>query len=315
MVYETFQKNITAKLQDRLGEGYKLIIQKVPKNNGLILDGLSISPRNQAVAPTIYLNHYYERFLEGVSLDSLAEEIADIYRENSPVIHVDFSMLGDFSKLRSRVVCRLIHTDSNQNLLADIPSVPYLDLSIVFYLYLEQNEFGQMTALIHQRHMNMWNTTPDELYSLACANTPRLLPSSLKTMTQVIKDIVKEHFGKQYREELLDGILPKHEDSPMYVLSNSTGINGAAAVTYPDVLKNIADTLKKDLVILPSSIHEVLLIPYDNHVDFDELTEMVTSINREQVPLEDRLSNHVYFYSRTSNRLSIAPGRASTYTS
>lgn len=307
MVYETFQKTITARLRERLGEGCCLLLQKVPKNNGLVLDGLSISFGHQTVAPTIYLNHYYERFREGVSIDELAEEILNIYRDNSPITHADFSILNDFSRLRDRVVYRLIHTLSNQELLADIPSVPYLDLSIVFYLHLEQNEFGQMTALICNRHMAMWNTSLEELYSLARVNTPRLLPAKLKTMTQAIREMAKDYLGSDYREETVKQLLPEHEEAPMYVLSNSSCINGAAAMIYPHVLESMADTLKKDLVILPSSIHEVLLVPYMEHMNFTDLSDMVISINREQVPIEDRLSNHIYLYSRSTGQVTMAP--------
>ena len=130
-------------------------------------------------------------------------------------------------------------------------------------------------------------------------------------MTQVIKDMAKNHLGDEYREELMDQILPCHDSAPMYVLSNSVGINGASALMYPNALKSIADELKKDLVILPSSIHEVLLIPYENDVDFEDLSNMVTTINQEQVPVEDRLSNHVYYYSRAADQVIIAPSHSS----
>ncbi len=315
MVYETFQETITTKLRERLGDEYRLLLQKIPKNNGLTLNGLSISPRDQAVAPTVYLNQYYEQFQNGRPLDALADEIVSVYRANSAVTHTDFSMLEDFSGLRDKVVYRLVHTLSNQKLLEDVPSVPYLDLSIVFYLYLKQGPLRQMTALIHNRHMRMWNTSPEELYALACANTQRLMPAELKTMAQVIKDMAKEHLGKDYQEDLMEKILPRHEDAPMFVLTNSVGLHGAAAMLYPCALKGAADSFQKDLVILPSSIHEVLLIPYEDSLDFRELSDMVININREHVPLEDRLSNHVYFYSRLLNKVTAVPGCSSSHVS
>lgn len=298
MVYEIFQTKITNSLQSHLGSDYELLLQKVPKNNGTLLDGLCITRKEQKVSPTIYLNSYYERYLEGIPFHSIVKEILQIYQNNTPVTDLDFSVLNDFSRLREKVVCKLIHTASNKELLNTIPSVPYLDLSIVFYLYLDKTDSGQMTALIHNDHMKAWSTDTEELYRLALVNTPKLLPAQLRSMTAVMKAIAREHMGSEYREEFIDDLLSASTVSPLYVLTNSSGICGACTILYPNQLKNFADMVEKDLVILPSSIHEVLLIPYNDTISFKELADMVSHINRSEVPVEDRLSDQVYLYSR-----------------
>ncbi len=298
MVYEMFQTKVTDALQARLGDRYDLILQKVPKNNGILLDGLAIMRKGAGSSPTIYLNSYYERYLEGVPLDAVIDEIFQLYQENSTVTHLDFSILNDFSLLRDKVLYKLIHTASNPDLLSDVPSVPYLDLSIVFYLFLEKTESGQMTALIHNDHLKTWDTSLDELYRLASDNTPRMLPAELKSMSEVMKSIAREHLGSDYRDNFIDDLLSVPTVSPLYVLTNCSGICGACTLLYPDQLKNFADLMGKDLVILPSSIHEVLLIPYEDAISFDEMADMVSHINRAEVPVEDRLSDQVYLYSR-----------------
>ena len=299
MVYEMFQTKVADSLRSQLGSDYKLTLLKVPKNNGMILDGLSITRKDLAASPTIYLNSYYERYQEGIPFNSIVSEILQIYQENSSVTHLDFSVLNDFSLLRDKVLYKLIHTESNKELLTDLPSIPYLDLSIVFYLFLEKTEYGQMTALIHNDHLKSWNTTLDDIYQLASMNTPKFLPAELKTMTEVMKSIAKEHLGSEYREELIDQLLSAPSVSPLYVLTNSSGICGACAILYPDQLKNFSAMMGKDLVILPSSIHEVLLIPYEEALSFEELSSMVSHINRSEVPVEDRLSDQVYLYSKS----------------
>lgn len=315
MVYETFQETIRAMLQEKLGAGYCLDLQQVPKNNGLVLDGLAIRRQGQSAAPMIYLEPYYERFLGGLSIDALAEEIMDICRENSGILRRDFSMLRDFSQLRERVVYRLINTRANRLLLENMPSVPFQDLSIVFCLMLEQGPFGQMTAPICRRHLPVWGTDDDELYALARRNTPVLLPPELRSISQVMDDIAREHMGERYRPDIIDDLLPEHKEAHLYTLSNTAGLNGACAVLYPGVLKKFADQLDQDLVILPSSIHEVLLLPHTRETTFSALSDMVASINQREVALEDRLSDHVYFYSRLTDEIVIArdaaPARAS----
>ena len=306
MVYEMFQTKIADTLQSSLGSDYELMLQKVPKNNGTLLDGLCITRREQKVSPTIYLNSYYERYLEGIPFNSIVKEILQIYQDNTSVADLDFSVLNDFSRLREKVVYTLIHTASNKALLSTIPSVPYLDLSIVFYLYLDKTDSGQMTALIHNDHMEAWKTDIKELYRLSLSNTPKLLPAQLRSMTAVMKAIAMEHLGSEYREEFVDDLLSAPTVSPLYVLTNSSGICGACTILYPNQLKNFADMVEKDLVILPSSIHEVLLIPYDDTLSFQELADMVSHINRSEVPVEDRLSDQVYLYSRNSHTVTFA---------
>ncbi len=306
MVYEMFQSKVADSLRSQLGSDYQLVLQKVPKNNGTILNGLSIMRKGAGVSPTIYLESYYERFQEGTSFNFIIQEILQIYQEHTAVTHLDFSILNDFSLLRDKVMYKLIHTASNRELLQDIPSIPYLDLSIVFYLFLEKNEYGQMTALIHNDHLESWNTCLEELYRLASANTPEFLPADLKPMSDVMKSIAQEQLGTDYREDFIDELMSSPDASPLYVLTNSSGICGACALLYPDQLKNFADMLESDLVILPSSIHEVLLVPYDDHISFDELAHMVSHINRAEVPVEDRLSDQVYLYSRALDQVIFA---------
>ena len=97
MVYEMFQTKVTDALQARLGDRYDLILQKVPKNNGILLDGLAIMRKGAGSSPTIYLNSYYERYLEGIPFNSIIKEILQIYQDNSSVTDLDFSILNDFS--------------------------------------------------------------------------------------------------------------------------------------------------------------------------------------------------------------------------
>ncbi len=317
MVYETFQKLILSELKKRLGGHFRILLQKVPKNNGTLLDGLCISPEDASIAPAVYLNSYYQRFQEGVPLEMLVEEILAIYQESSDALRTDFSLLQDFSQLKEKVAYKLIHTAANKTLLESVPSVPYLDLSIVFYLFLERNELGQMTALIHNSHLSMWGTSVEELYRLAAHNTPILFPPDLKTMAQVMGNILNDpqNDTQEGLDILLDHLLQAHEISPLYVLTNHSGINGACSILYPDLLKNFAKLLGADLVILPSSIHEVLLLPYSKEVSFDELSALVSHINQAEVPVEDRLSNHVYFYSRQTDQVVSLPDSVSSYIS
>ncbi len=314
MVYETFQTVLTEKLTRSLDPDCRLLMQKVPKNNGVMLDGLCIGKKGASVAPTVYLNSYFERYQEGASLELLTEEILNLYQRDSSLLHTDFSILDDFSRLKHRIVYKLIHTKANAGLLKEIPSVPYLDLSIVFYLFLEEHDSGQMTALIHNHHLIAWDTCLEEIYELASRNTPVLFPFDLRTMSQLMDDILGDNMDNKEVNDLIQGLSRPKPLSPLYVLTNNAGINGACTILYPHVLQDFSQQLKQDLVILPSSIHEVLLVPYDETVSLNELSDMVRQVNQTEVPVEERLSDHVYYYSRVSDQVLILKDSESSHT-
>ena len=174
MVYETFLETVTSQLQEALGDSYQFMLRPLPKNNGVTLDGLTIQSPDCSVAPTIYLNPYYEQYQRGTDIHEIVHDILRLYRATPTPSFLQTDALDHFSKLRSRIMFRLIHTASNQVLLKDLPHLPYLDLSIVFFISLERNEAGQMTALIHQEHMKRWNISVNDLWEAATHrwNTP-----------------------------------------------------------------------------------------------------------------------------------------------
>jgi len=111
-----------------------------------------------------------------------------------------------------------------------------------------------------------------------------------------INSIEKDMIEELTEEEFMCGF---HQDNNMLVVSNHRNINGASCMIYPDLLKEISEQLDSDLYILPSSIHELIIIKNDYSYNKKILKEMVKDINFTQVPLEDVLSNNIYFYSRS----------------
>lgn len=306
MDYTAFLETVKQALMQKLGEGQDLLIRPVPKNNGVILDGLSIHSQDSPLAPTVYLNPYYQQFKEGMPIEDICEDILGLFSENPEPNKVTEKMLADFSQMKTNVMMRLVHTDSNSEFLQDVPHIPYLDLSIIFHLFLERNAFGQMTVLIHNDLLKQWKVDEQALLRLALKNTPAAYPPQIKSMSDVMKDIARHNLGDGYDEELLDQLLGQNEDNPpLYVLSNQAGIYGACCILYRNILKNFADSLESDLIVIPSSIHEVLLTPYGGGLSYDYLNSMVTGINHSEVPAEDQLSDHVYLYTRTDDRIHI----------
>lgn len=297
MVYETFLESIRSSVQEKLGKDYQVSLQQILKNNGSVLDGLTIACGGSPLSPMIYLSSYYDEAEHGLPLPLIADQIVLLYEEQSISTLKLCEDLKDFSCIQNRIVYTLINAQNNTVLLSQIPHFDFLDLAVVFYLIVSECEDGQLLTVIRNEHLKLWNITQEPLLTLAEQNTPRLLPARIST----IEDILTE---SGIRKEICETPL----DQPMislHVLTNKNGVNGAVALLYHDILKNFADSAQDDLIILPSSIHEVLLTPAADAFSYEELNEMVSLINRSEVPDEDRLSDHIYLYSREQDRITI----------
>lgn len=306
MNYNHFLINIKGIIQEKLGIEYDIETQKIQKNNGIMLDGIIIKKKIETIAPTIDLNMFYDQLEDGAEIDDIADEIISIYRENAKISMKISEELLDFTNLKDMIAFKLIQEESNREFLKTVPYIEFLDLAIVFYLVMGESEKEKMTALIHNSHMKIWNTTKNELYKLAKKNTPHILPASIKTIREVMCNILKGNCEEIFEPGLVDDIfIDRSEEDMLYVVTNQSGINGACCMLYEECLETFAKEHKSDLIILPSSIHEVLLITDKGNMDYIELREMVKQINETEVPDEDVLSDKIYRYSLDTGKISI----------
>lgn len=294
MNYETFKSSAVTSIQNYFGENTSVSLHPIIKNNNIQLDGLLIQDPSRNISPTIYLNHYYEDYLSGKPLSSVFDDIILAYQNNIPKENIDFSFFMDYDKVKYQIIYKLINYKKNQNLLNDVPHFRFLDLAIVFCCYLPSMPNGNATILIHNHHLGIWKITADTLYELAIKNTPILLPHEIAGMEDTLKKLCPE-FCFLPSKATITTALPS-----MYVLSNTEKLYGASALLYPDVVSYFADSIHHDLYILPSSIHEVLLLPKENDSDdISNLNLIIQDVNATQVPKEEILSDHVYIFERT----------------
>lgn len=279
MNYQEFLTNIQTHFSQCMEENTTLEIRKITKNNGTSYDGLIILRPNSNISPTIYLTPYYQRYLEGVSMEDIYLDIQKTYEKNLPKDNFDTSDFTDYSKSKDKIVMRLVNYEKNKELLTMVPHRRYLDFAIIFYCLLYADKQNQASILIYRQHLEFWGIDEDELYFVATQNTPSLLPYICENIMELLK---------------IENIAPNN----MYILSNSYRTNGASVILYDGLLQKIADQFQSDFVLLPSSVHEVILIPLEKDVNYSDLSAMVTEINETQVLDCEVLSNHVYVFSR-----------------
>lgn len=311
MIYATFMEMVSQQLREKLGPEYRLELHQILKNNGVRLDGLSIRRTDAALAPTIYLNSYYEQYQGGLGIDEIIEDILRLFADYPAPGFLTDGLPEQFDQVRSRIMLRLIHAEMNRELLSDLPFIPYLDLAIVFYLFLESSDAGQMTTLIRNDNIRIWNIKKENLLRIALDNTPQRYPARIRSIEDVIRDMAKKHgfdnnqTGKE-TDTHFENDSPSESSAnelPLYLLSNISGIYGAACILYPRILKDFVDELERDLFIIPSSIHEVLITPQTDEVSTEYLNQMVQNVNHTEVSLEDQLSDHIYLYTRADDRI------------
>lgn len=284
-----FTEKVQKAIAEKMGEGYQVELQEVHKNNNVVLQGLLIHTKEQNISPTIYLNSFWEAYEKGIPFAVIVERIMRIYREDTPKENVDMSFFRDFEKVKDRICYRLISAERNRELLSGIPHMEYLDLAICFYYSYQGEALGNGSILVHDSHMEMWHTTTDVLYELAKQNTPRLFPKEWNSMEAVIRELMVQSEDVEETEAFL-------EELPMQILSNTDRVHGAACILYPGVLSEWAESRKQNLYIIPSSVHEVIVLPDNGEEDPCRLREMISEVNATQVEPEEILSNHLYYY-------------------
>ena len=298
MEYKEFVEYIKMNAGYIAGEGGNITINHVIKNNGCEMDGLVIMEKGKDIAPTIYLDSFYELYTNGENIKNIIRQIEVIYEQNKNNVTFDVNILKHFDTIKDKIVYKVVNYRSNEKLLEQVPHKRILDLAVVFYWLLD-NEYGRSeTALIYNNNLKNWNVTIDDVYKAALKNTPDLLHSKISSMAALF-----EKCGVNVDGEEVD--LKDYVPSDMYVLTNESKLNGAACILYENVLYDFAQKLGADLYILPSSVHEVILLPKLSMFEKDELVNMVKEVNTEGVAADEVLSDHVYEYNRTERLITM----------
>ena len=284
MDYTEFTRAVEKMMNQRLGDSERVSSYKAIKNNGTEKRGIMVEKKGVNISPAIYLEEYYECYQNGCSIEGIVDEVMGFYECIRRDESWDNRSLMSFEGIRDKVVFRLINTEKNLDFLRTVPHRDVFDLSAVFYVLLEMNSERTAAMTVKNSHM-----------------------AELFTMSHALGELMRglsENSGES--ENLLVGKGGKRDG--MYVLSNQFRCYGAACVAYPHILNMIGQILKKDYYILPSSVHEVVIVPGSTEFDIDELDEMVKEINDTQVDEEDILSDHAYFVEYSTGKVYLNKG-------
>ena len=278
-----------------------VMVHKVTKNNNLVLTGVSIRSREVNIAPTIYMDDYYNDYKNGRPVMDIIAEIENIYNTYKLEHNFDVNSITDFNHVQGKICYKLVNKGKNKELLLDAPYIQFHDLAIVFYVVVSEDSDRTGTVTVRNNLMEMWgNPDINELYRIAKNNTQKRYKGSVFNMIEIMGEIIS-HNVDNIEPNIVDDFFEMnftYEDNmiPMFVATNNKKVNGAGVILYEGLLKTFAKKIGSDFYILPSSIHEVIFVPANGDMDVRYLIQMVKEVNATEVSPSEVLSDNVYKY-------------------
>lgn len=302
MTNHEFRERLIKELQERM-PGTVISPQDTKKNNGVVFSCIIIQDNSSNMAPCICTEGLYYDYQNGhKDMDGVIDSVLELYGKIKPEESFDVSKVLDYTKARYNLNGRLVNTEKNRELLKELPHRDFFDLSLLYFVDVTHDgDLGCASIRVTNDHMKMWGVTEDDLYRQFRENMEQDDRSELLPIADVLAeeaDCLPENMGAAGDDVCR---------MPMYVLSNTRKLDGAVEILNERAMEKAAETIGDDFYILPSSIHETILIPAMGNWDrVDELAALVSCVNSSEVLDIEILSNHVYRYCRQSRRIEFA---------
>lgn len=300
MDFESFVNEVKDNIKDYLPERFALANIEVRENQKLneTYTGLYVQEPGQVITPTLNLDQMYEAYENGTSMDELLGQSAELILRDP--IEIDIRKLLDYDQAKENLFIRVSSVEANQDKLAMAPHKTYEDLAVTYHIAADIGGEGIASTMVTNQMLDTFGITAEQLHQDALANSENLFPARVESMGAVIRrmmgaDMIASGMSQEDVDMMMDS-MGIDDSNPMTVVSNDQSINGAAVLFYPGQMDKIAEQMQGDYFVLPSSTHEMLVIPDTGDFHHKELKAMVTEINATQVEPKDRLTDEVYHY-------------------
>ena len=293
---ENFKESFTEALQEDLyGKGIeaRFDMKSVEKLNNEGYDAVTVTPADSNIGVTLNVEAFYKAHESGASMDEVVSKASDtVIRgfDNQPSI--DVASLMDYEQMKDKLIMEVVSTEANADMLANVPHVEMEDMSVVYRFVIDSNDDGRATILATNNMIEAMGVTPEQLHEDALKNAPELKPAVITGMSEVMAEMM----GMSPEEMAMMGMPTDPADEQMFVATVPDKIHGAGVLAYQDFMDQAAERVGGSFYILPSSLHEVLLVPDNGQMNLQDLEAMVREVNATQVAPEDKLTDNVYHY-------------------
>ena len=276
-------------------------IRQVTKNNDTIQDSLYVNNGNEKISPVINLNEAFAAYEKSGDFEAELNTIANIRMNADPKLDMDINSILTFDNVKDRIDCRLINAENNSEYLKDKPFKQIEDLALVYTVELGKNSDGLMSTVVTDNLMSSWGISSEDLDKAAMENLENADTSRFSSMRDMLKNMMFPDMPDD--DPMIDAMLPPMEGPQMYVLTSDDKLYGAKYLADTGKLDEISGKLGCDLVVIPSSVHECIILPNDGSMDRAVIESMIHDVNSTQVPPKDILSEHAYCYDAQEHEL------------
>ncbi len=328
MEFKNFVEEVKETIKQYFREEVTIEIKEILKNNGVLMTGLVILEKDRNCAPNIYLNDFYEQYQNGKTIYHICSDIMMCYKEFKMDKRIDMDFFSNYGVVKEKLTFRLVNYVGNQELLNQVPHVPFLDLAIIFACNVSNECVESGSILIRNEHMKEWNITVDELQQDALKNAIKTQKAEIRPMEDVIYDMVKYHMNLEIQnlasknlntkvtiqddlinpivDEMLEKMYSEAKGPQMYVLTNDSKYYGAGTILYDNLMMDFAIKTQMDYYVIPSSVHEMILVPMTEcEEDLSYLKNMVCEVNKTELAKEEILSDCIYVFRKDEGNLKI----------
>lgn len=301
MNYIEFCERVKTEIASMISEenSERVILDDVIKNNGMVYKGLIVIDSVLNISPTIYLDPYYYKYVDGADFTDILYDIVETINENKPKENFDVETVKNWDTAKEYLICKLINYEKNKVLLEGVPHKKVEDLAIVYMVSVEAFMGEYATVLVNNKMFDLYNVPFEEFDKVANDNLNKISPYYFEDMETTLS-------------QLVDAPLPSMPGFNMYVVSNSKKIHGAISILNSEVQDKIGEILGDKCYVIPSSIHEVLVVPYDIDYTFEDFNEMIAEVNETQLTNDEILSDYVYVLD-TKNHVFLRADREVEY--
>ncbi len=299
MDMERFANAILRAVREKADGAFCVWITTAMKNNGVKWTGISTASLGSSGGLCVYLDGYYKAYRQGgIGVDRASEDVyRQILKRRDGLKDITVADFLQWDVIKHSVYAKLINADRNKEHLENVPHRRFLDLAVVYYIKLDGAEDGMMSMTIRNQYMELWGQDEGSLYQAAAANMRLNGRPCFEDIEAALRHMAPEGMMPLFNASV---------DIRMYVLTNKDGVFGAAEILDGNTLRAIGGRLGDDFIVIPSSVHETIIVPAGSAPEYSELADMVCEINATHVDAEERLSDHVYKYDREDGMLKIA---------
>ena len=303
MDYENFKERFVEDLKDKLyekGIEADVSVNTVNKLNDSY-EAVTIKPVDDQVGVNISLNKCYGAYEDGTDYNEVVDKTSQLVAdslENKP--EVDMATLTDYDKMKDKLVMEVVSAETNKDLLETVPHKDIEDMAVVYRFVIGDSQAGVGTILVNNQMLDNYGITAQQLHEDAIRNAPEIRPLVIEGMAEVLA----KQMGVEDLEMLGLNIPPEQEQR--FVASVEGNVHGAGVIAYQNFMDEAAERAGGSFFILPSSIHEVLIIPDNGKFDTASLEQMVREVNATTVELSDQLTDSVYHYDADTKVFELA---------